>query len=229
MAQSGQAPGGGEPGGADVKVDVRREPGSRAVLEVEIPAAAVSAGVDRALRKINNRVVVPGFRRGKAPRMLLERHVGRDAVVEEAVNLLVPEAYSRALDQTGVQPIARPEIHVHDLEEGKPLRFTATVDLVPDVRLGDYRAIRIPYAAPAVSDAEALTRARVVVDSQKAIGEGGDVAIAIAEGTPPSRICGAGTARSSRPTAPRSRGISSSSGWPSSAGPRIGSCRARST
>ena len=137
---------------ADMKVDVRREPGSKAVLEVEIPVETVSAGFDRALRKLNNRVVVPGFRRGKAPRAMLERHVGRDTIVEEAVNQLVPDAYTKALDQTGVQPIARPQIQVADLEEGKPLRFTATVDLVPQVGLGDYRAIRVPYQAPEVTE-----------------------------------------------------------------------------
>ncbi|HLA24744.1 MAG TPA: trigger factor [bacterium] len=138
----------------DVKVDVRREPGSKAVLEVEVPIEVVSAGFDRALRKLNNRVVVPGFRKGKAPRSMLERHVGRGTVVEEAVNQLVPDAYTKALDQTGVRPIARPQFQVADLEEGKPLRFTATVDLVPEVGLGDYRTIRVPYQAPEVSEAD---------------------------------------------------------------------------
>jgi trigger factor len=138
----------------DVKVDVRREPGSKAVLEVEIPVETVSAGFERAVRKVNNRVVVPGFRKGKAPRTMLERHVGRDTIVEEAVNQLVPDAYSKALDQTGVRPIARPQIQVADLEEGKPLRFTATVDLIPEVRLGDHRAIRVPYQAHEVTEAD---------------------------------------------------------------------------
>lgn len=137
-----------------MKVDVRREPGSKAVLEVEIPVETVSAGFDRALRKLNNRVVVPGFRRGKAPRTILERHIGREAIVEEAVNQLVPAAYTKALDQTGVRPIARPQIQVADLEEGKPLRFTAMVDLVPEVRLGDYRAIRVPYKIPEVAETD---------------------------------------------------------------------------
>jgi len=139
---------------ADVKVDVRREPGSKAVLEVEIPVEAVTSGFDRALRKLNGRVVVPGFRKGKAPRTMLERHVGRDAIIEEAVNHLVPDAYTKALDQTGVRPIARPQIQVETLEEGKPLRFTATVDLVPEVRLGDYRAFRVPYQDLEVNEAD---------------------------------------------------------------------------
>lgn len=137
-----------------MKVEVKREPGSRAVLEVELPAETVSEGMTRALRKLNQRVEIPGFRRGKAPRAMLERYVGRETLLEEAVQALVPDAYARAVDQAGVTPIARPEIKVDPLEEGKPLRFVATVDLMPEVRLGDYRAIRVPYAEPRVSDAD---------------------------------------------------------------------------
>ncbi|MDQ7843040.1 MAG: trigger factor [Armatimonadota bacterium] len=135
-----------------MKVDVRREPGSRAVLEVEIPVDVVAQGVEAALRRLNQRVEIPGFRRGKAPRTLLERYVGRDTVLEEAVKTLVPDAYARAVDQVGVTPITRPEIKVETLEEGKPLRFVATVDLMPEVRLGDYRRLRLPFTPPQVTD-----------------------------------------------------------------------------
>ncbi|MGH2436051.1 MAG: trigger factor family protein, partial [bacterium] len=85
-----------------MKVDVKREPRSRAVLEVEIPPESVSEGVEAALRKLNRRVDIPGFRRGKAPRTMLERFVGKEAVLEEAVKELVPDAYARAVDQVGV-------------------------------------------------------------------------------------------------------------------------------
>lgn len=137
-----------------MKVEVKREPGSRAVLEVEIPVETVSQGVEAALRKLNRRVDVPGFRRGKAPRPMLERYVGRETVMEEALKQLVPDAYAQAVDQAGVTPIARPEIKVDLFEEGRPLRFVAAVDLMPDVRLGDYRGIRLPFAEPAVTDAD---------------------------------------------------------------------------
>jgi len=137
-----------------MKVDVKRERGSRAVLEVEIPVDAVSQGVEAALRRLNQRVEIPGFRRGRAPRTMLERYVGRDAVLEEAVKALVPDAYARAVDQVGVTPITRPEIKVDTVEEGKPLRFVATVDLMPEVRLGDYQSIRIPFQQPRVTDAD---------------------------------------------------------------------------
>ena len=133
---------------------MRKEVPSRAVLEVEVPAEEVQRSLDRALARLNQRVEVPGFRRGKAPRALLERYVGRETVQEEAVRQLLPEAYSRAVDQAGVRPMARPEFQVDALEAGKPLRFVATVDLIPEVRLGDYRAIRLPPAEAVVIDAD---------------------------------------------------------------------------
>ncbi len=137
-----------------MKVEVRKEPQSRAVLEVELPSEDLARSVDQAVKRLNQRVNVPGFRRGKAPRGLLERVVGKEAIYEEAVRLLVPDAYEQALDQTGVRPIARPQIDVGEVEEGKPLRFTATVDLVPDVQLGEYAALRIPFQEPEVTDAD---------------------------------------------------------------------------
>ncbi len=137
-----------------MKVEVRKEAPSRAVLEVELSPEELGRGLDRAIDKLNQRVSVPGFRRGKAPRTLLERVVGKEALYEEAINQLVPDAYSQAVDQAGVRPIARPQIDVKEVEEGKPLRFVATVDLVPEVHLRDYRALRIPPRDPKVEVAD---------------------------------------------------------------------------
>src|SRR3989441_533321 len=137
-----------------MKVDVRKEAPSRAVLEVELPPETVSQGMERALAQLNRRGEIPGFRRGKAPKTLLERYVGKDAIHEEGVKLLLPDAHSQAIRESGVHPIAQPEIQVQSFEEGKPLRFVATVDLVPDVRLADYKAIRVDRTAVVVTDAD---------------------------------------------------------------------------
>ncbi|HLE78055.1 MAG TPA: trigger factor [bacterium] len=137
-----------------MKVEVRREPQSRAVLEVELPSEDLARGVERAVKRLNQRVDVPGFRRGKAPRGLLERVVGKDAIYDEAVRLLVADAYEQAVDEAGVTPIAQPRIDVETVEEGRPLRFTATVDLVPEVHLGDYSTIRIPFEEPEVTEGD---------------------------------------------------------------------------
>lgn len=137
-----------------MKVEVRKEVPSRAVLEVEVSPEVVSRGIERALARLNQRVEIPGFRRGKAPKTLLERYVGKETIHDETVKQLVPEAYDQAVGQAGVKPIARPEIQIDPLEEGKPLRFVATVDLVPEVRLGEYRAIRIAPIEAAVTEAD---------------------------------------------------------------------------
>jgi len=137
-----------------MKVEVKREARSRAILEIELPPETVSEGVAAALRRLNRRVAIPGFRRGRAPRTMLERYVGKETVLEEAVKALVPDAYARAVDQVGVTPITRPEITVDQVEEGKPLRIVAAVDLMPEVALGDYRGIRVPFQEPVVTDAE---------------------------------------------------------------------------
>jgi trigger factor len=177
-----------------LKVEVRREPQSRAVLEVEVPPEDFARGVSQAVKRLNQRVDVPGFRRGKAPRGLLERVVGKEAIYEEAVRLLVPDAYEQALDKAELRPIARPQIDVGEVEEGKPLRFTATVDLVPDVQLGDYDAIRVPFDEPAVSDADIdraiedlrARHAHLVPAPGKAVAEGDYVLVRAVEvtGTP---------------------------------------------
>jgi trigger factor len=135
-----------------MKVEVRKEPPSRAVLQIELPAETVNQGMERALAQLNRRVEIPGFRRGKAPKTLLERYVGKETVHEEAVKLLVPDAYTQAVRQSGVQPIAQPDIQVDSVEVGKPLRFTATVDLVPEVKLGDYKVIRLQRTHAQVTD-----------------------------------------------------------------------------
>src|SRR5207245_5309203 len=99
-----------------MKVEVRKEAPSRAVLEVELPPETVSQGMERALEQLNRRGEIRGFRRGKAPETLLERDVGKDAIYEEAVKLLVPDAYSQALQESGMHPMAQPALQLQKVE-----------------------------------------------------------------------------------------------------------------
>ena len=137
-----------------MKVEWRRESPSRAVLDVEVPAGEVSREVQAAAQRLARQVRVPGFRPGRAPRAVLERYVGRDEIYSEALEGLVAAAYRRAVAAAGVVPVGRPEFDVPPLDETQPLRFTARVDIAPEVDLGDYEAVRVPYAAPTVSDAD---------------------------------------------------------------------------
>ncbi|MCL6450076.1 MAG: trigger factor [Acetobacteraceae bacterium] len=115
---------------------------NKAVLSIEVPEDQVRAAVERAARRLANRVSIPGFRRGKAPRGVLERHLGREALLNEALKALIPPSYSQAVAESGIDPIGYPETEVEQLEEGKPLKYRATVELRPEVDLGDYASAR---------------------------------------------------------------------------------------
>lgn len=137
-----------------LKVEVRREPGSRAVLEVEVPRERVDEAVDRAIARLGRRTSVPGFRRGRAPRVILERYLGRDVVYDAALEELIPEVLREAAEQAGIRPISRPRVDVGEVVAGQPLRLRATVEVLPQVRLPDYRSLRIPRPPVTVGDEE---------------------------------------------------------------------------
>ena len=136
------------------KMAWRTEPGSRAVLEIDISEDEVARAMDQAYATLVQRVTVPGFRRGKAPRAVLERHVGTDALREEALERLLPERYAQAVAQAGLSPVARPSFEVKDGADGKGLHFIATVEVRPQVALPDYRTIRVAHDAHPVTDAD---------------------------------------------------------------------------
>jgi len=135
-----------------MKVEVRTEPASRVVLEIDVAEDAVARAMDQAYADLVGRVQVPGFRRGKAPRPILERHVGAETFREEALRQLVPEQYSEAVAQTGVSPVTRPSIQVKDAPDGKGLHLTATVDVYPTIVLPDYRQIHVVAERTPVTD-----------------------------------------------------------------------------
>lgn len=137
---------------ATVRMTWRTEPGSRAVLDIEIPEEDVTQAMDRAYTVLVKRVNVPGFRRGKAPRAVLERHLGQGALREEALKDLLPERYGQAVRQAGISPVSPPSFDVHPGPDGQGLRLTATVEVRPELTLPDYRAIRVSRDARPVAD-----------------------------------------------------------------------------
>ncbi len=137
-----------------MKVEWRREPQSRAVLEVEVPADEVVRQVRASATRLAQRVRVPGFRPGKAPRAVLERYIGRDELYGEAVEALVASAYRQAVSDVGVLPVGRPEFDVPPLDEAQPLRFVARVDVAPEVDPGAYDEVRVSYQPRVVTDAD---------------------------------------------------------------------------
>ncbi len=129
-------------------------PNSQVSLDIEVDSAAVGSAIDRAYRRLSQQVNVPGFRKGKAPRPVLEAAIGRSAVLEEAADIAVNDAYRWALQETGLEPITNPEIDVQGsgIDPSQPLYFTAKVYVQPKVNLGDYKAIRVEPPKTPVTD-----------------------------------------------------------------------------
>ncbi|WP_020615904.1 trigger factor [Paenibacillus daejeonensis] len=122
------------------------------VLDVEVEADQVSAALDKAFKKVVNKVSVPGFRKGKVPRAMFEKRFGVESLYQDAVDILLPDAYAGALDETGITPVDRPEIEVEQFAKGETFKFKAKVIVKPEVTLGDYKGLEVPAAEAQVAD-----------------------------------------------------------------------------
>jgi trigger factor len=146
-------------------------------LDVEVPPEAVRAGVEAKVRELGRQVRVPGFRPGKAPRRVIENHLGRDYIYYEALQERLPTWYSEAVVETDLRPIDRPEIHFDDpLDEEEGFRFSATVEVRPEATLGDYKGVEVPRDAVEVPDEQ--------VDEQLEQMRGQFATLAAVEGRP---------------------------------------------
>ncbi len=137
----------------ELSVTAERKPGSLVELRVEAPPEQVDRAVGEAIRRLGGRVRIPGFRPGKAPAQIVERVIGWDAIKQEAVDGLLPQMYSQALDREKVDPVSEPEVKLGELERGQPFSFTATVTVMPEVELGSYiEELRVPEEKTEITD-----------------------------------------------------------------------------
>ncbi len=132
-----------------MKISTQELESSQVLLEIEVEPPRLERAVDQAYRRLAGRMNVPGFRRGKAPRPLVEQMIGRESLLEDAIEHLVPEVYREAVSEAGLQPIEEATFQVVETE---PLRIKATVPVRPQVQLGEYRTIRRELAVPEVTD-----------------------------------------------------------------------------
>ncbi|MGH3362493.1 MAG: trigger factor [Nocardioides sp.] len=114
---------------------------TRAKLTVEVPFEELKPSLDKAYKKIAQQINVPGFRKGKVPPAVIDRQVGREAVLNEAINEVLPAKYIEALQSNSLEPLAQPEIEVTKFEDNAPLEFTAEVDVKPEVEVPDYSGL----------------------------------------------------------------------------------------
>ena len=125
-----------------------------AKLTIEVSAEDLDKAMEKAYQKQKSRISLPGFRKGKAPRKMIESMYGKGVFMEDAVNSLVPQEYTKALGECDLEIVSQPEINVTQMEPGKALIFTADVAVKPEVTLGDYRGVEVPKSEIAVTDEE---------------------------------------------------------------------------
>lgn len=165
--------------------------GNDATLKITLPAEEVNKGFKKAVAKIAGQVNIPGFRKGKAPRNIIEMHYGKEAVKQEAFELVANQCYTEALEQEKLIPVSDPKVEDSVFEENKDMELTIKVTLKPEVKLGDYKELHVEKEAVEITD-EAVEEqvqglrsrhAKMVEAEEGAVIEKGDFAIIDFAGT----------------------------------------------
>ncbi|RKD75684.1 trigger factor [Sinobaca qinghaiensis] len=117
--------------------------GNQGVLTIDVASEKFDEALDQAFTKVRKQVNVPGFRKGKIPRKIFEQRFGVESLYQDALDIVLPDAYASAVDEAGIEPVDRPEIDVDQVEQGKDVIFKATVTVKPEVKLGTYKGLEV--------------------------------------------------------------------------------------
>ncbi len=168
-----------------MSVQVEKLEKSMAKLTIEVAADEFDAAITKAYQKSKSKIALPGFRKGKAPRAMIEKMYGAGIFYEDAANILIPDAYEDAAKESGLEIVAQPEIEIVQIEKGKEFIFTAVVAVKPEVTLGEYKGIEIEKKVAEVTEEEVAeeidrireTNSRMITIDDRAAEEGDTVVI----------------------------------------------------
>ena len=156
-----------------------------AKLTIEVSAEELEKAIQGAYLKQRNKISVPGFRKGKVPRQMIEKMYGAEIFYEDAANALIPTAYGKAYDECELDIVSQPKVEVVQLEKGKPFIFTAEVAVKPEVTLGEYKGLSVDKVSNRVTakevdaklEEEQKKNARTVVVEDRAVQDGDEVVL----------------------------------------------------
>lgn len=154
-----------------------------AKLTIEVPASDLEKALQSAYKKQKNKISLPGFRKGKVPRQMIEKMYGAEIFFDDATNEIIPKAYADAYDECELEIVSRPEINIVQIEKGKPFIFTAEVATKPEVTLGEYKGLEVDKVSTRVTqkeveakiEEEAEKNARTVTVEDRAVQDGDEV------------------------------------------------------
>ncbi|EAF5665629.1 trigger factor [Listeria innocua] len=126
-----------------MSVKWEKQEGNVGKLTFEIEQEKVKEGLDRAFVKVRKTLNVPGFRKGKVPRQIFNQRFGEEALYQDALDILLPEVYSQAIDEAGIDPVDTPQVNIESMEKGETWVLTADVTVKPEVKLGDYKGLEV--------------------------------------------------------------------------------------
>lgn len=150
---------------------------NQASIHVEVEEEKVAEALDQAYRKVVKRVIIPGFRKGRTPRTILEARLGKEVLYEEALEILLTEAYEEAVQETAIEPINKPEIDIVQMEEGKPFIFDAKVEVLPEVDLGEYKGVSAVIPEVKVGDDEVEAHLKLLQQRHARLVDAGDKSV----------------------------------------------------
>lgn len=129
-----------------------RKEGNEGVLTIEVSPEKFDQALDQAFKKVSKDVQIPGFRKGKIPRKIFENKFGVESLYQDAVDIVLPDAYGQAIEETAIEPIAQPDVDIEKIEQGETLVFTAKVTVKPEVTLGGYKGLEVEEQSVEVTD-----------------------------------------------------------------------------
>src|SRR5690625_1999645 len=129
-----------------------KQEGNKGTLTFQVSTDEFSKALDQAFKKVVKDIQIPGFRKGKVPRKIFENRFGVESLYQDAVDIVLPNAYMSAVEEAGIEPIDQPEIDIDEIEQDKPLVFTATVTVKPEVTLGEYKGLEVEEQTVNITD-----------------------------------------------------------------------------
>ncbi|MGD0153933.1 MAG: trigger factor [Thermacetogeniaceae bacterium] len=184
-----------------MQASLERLESNQIALQVEVPVEQVDEALGKAYYRVVKRINIPGFRKGRVPRSILEARMGKEVLYEDALDILVLQAYQDAVKEHDIEPISKPEMDVIQMEQGKPLIFKVKVEVLPEVKLGEYKGIEAEMPEVKVGDDEVEAHLQMLqqrharlIDAGEEPASDGDIAVvdyeAAIDGKPEPRLAG---------------------------------------